>query len=238
MKFYKEVETYFLETRGRLFGMSSYNLVSPKEIQGIRKWEISGIPLKVIKEAIEESLRRFLDNYPHRRDDPPSLLYCQPTVLKKWKEYKEASIGGRVRKETGKPSAESIAGLIKQNIKILENSKSGLIYIANEPGLKKIISVIDEQKLILAKLDTVSAAKELSSALLTEYIDTAKMKIMAAIFKNLSFEKSRVILKSIKNEMREYIYKMTREAYRDTRNIIFEDKILEITGLSKIQTLK
>jgi hypothetical protein len=238
MKFYKEVETYFLETRGRLFGLSSYNLLSPKEIQAIRKWQISGIPLKVIKEAVGESLRRFLDNYPHRRDDPPSLLYCQPTVLKIWKEYKEASIGGRVRKETGKPSVENLAGLIKQNIKILENSKSRLIHIANEPGLKAITSVIDSQRAILEKLISDNADEELSSALLSECVDNIRMEIMTDIRRNLSYEKSKIILKVIKSEISDYAYKMTREAYRGTRNIIFEDKILEITGLSKIKTQK
>jgi hypothetical protein len=238
MKFYKEVETYFLETRGRFFGLSSYNLLSPKEIQAIRKWEISGIPLKVIKEAVEESLRRFLGNYPHRRDDPPNLLYCQPTVLKIWKEYKEASIGGRVRNETNKINVENLADLIKYNIKILENSKSGLIHLANEPGLKAIVSVIDARKAMLEKLISGSPDNELPSALLAEYFDDIKTEIMAAILKNLSFTKSKAILKLIKNEIRDYSYKMTSEAYRETRNIIFEDKILEITGLSKIKTLK
>jgi len=238
MKFYKEVETYFLETRGRLFGLSSYNLLSPKEIQAIRKWEISGIPLKVIKEAVEESLRRFLDNYPHRRDEPPSLLYCQPTVLKIWKEYKEAAIGGRVLKETKKPSVENLVSLIKLNMKILENSKAGLIHIADEPGLKAITSVIDAQKATLEKLISGKADKGLTSALFIECLDNIRTEIIAAILRNLSFKKSKAILKAIKSEMREYIYKMTSEAYRGTRNIIFEDRILEITGLSKMKTLK
>jgi len=238
MKFYKDVETYFLEMRGRLFGLSSYNLLSPKEIQAIRKWEISGIPLKVIKEAVEESLHRFIGNYPHRQDDPPSLLYCQPAVLKIWKEYKEASIGERVRKETRKPSVKNLTDLIEHNIKILENSKAGLIHIANEPGFKAIISVIDAQKAILEKLILCSAGKELSSALLAECVDNIRMEIMTVIRRNLSYEKSKIILKVIKSEISDYAYKMTREAYRGTRNIIFEDKILEITGLSKIKTLK
>jgi hypothetical protein len=238
MKFYKEVETYFLETRGGLFGPSSYNLLSPKEIQAIRKWEISGIPLKVINEGVEESLRRFLDNYPHRRDEPPSLLYCQPTILKVWKEYKEASIGGRAPKETGKPNVENFVDLIEHNIKILENSKASLIHIANESGLKSITSVIDTQKALLEKLISGDADKGLTSALLIECLDNIRTEIMAAILRNLSFRKSKAILKAIKNEMREYIYKMTSEAYRGTRDIIFEDKILEITGLSKMKTLK
>lgn len=238
MKFYKEVETFFLETRGRLFGISSYNLISPKEIQAIRKWELSGIPRKIINEGIEESLRRFLDNYPHRRDEPPSLLYCQPTIVKLWKNYKEASVGGRIVKKTHETDTNALKSIIDHNIKVLENSGTNLTSIVKESRIKSILDAINKQKSLLEKLSSSEDIKNLTSIRLNEILEKIKTEISAAVSRNLSYTKAKEILKSIQDEMRDYILKMTGSAYRETRNIIFEDKILEITGLSKIKTIK
>lgn len=238
MKFYKEVETFFLETRGRLFGMSSYNLISPKEIQAIRKWELSGIPLKVINEGIEESLRRFLENYPHRRDEPPSLLYCQPTIVKLWKSHKEASVGGRAVKKASETDIKALKSIIDHNIKILENSGTNLTLIVKESRIKNISDVIDKQKSLLEKLDSSEDVKNLTTIQLNEILDKIKAEISAAVSQNLPYRKAKEIVKSIQDEMRDYLLKMTGSAYRETRNIIFEDKILEITGLSKIKNMK
>jgi hypothetical protein len=233
MKFYKEVETYFLETRGKLFGLSSYNLLSPKEIQAIKKWETLGIPLKVIEEAIETSLKKFLLNYPSRRDDPPSLLYCQRVLLTMWKEYKNASVGGKAESRELKNDRENLEFILKFNISSLEGSKPALTRIIDENRFQEMLYSLDSAKKSLEKrYDLISNGEE-NATTLSEAIEEIKTGLLQNLKQNVSFEALKNILQEIKKEIGDY--KMSKSVYRDTRNIIFDDKLLDSAGLSKIR---
>lgn len=233
MKFYKEVETYFLETRGRLFGLSSYNLISPKDIQAIKKWESSGIPLKIINEGIETSLKKYLLNYPYRRDDPPSLLYCQAAIFKLWRDYKEASIGKKAdtNKETDNP--DYLNKIIEFNLNILRESRNKIDKIIPMEKSNNLISIIDETITILNENQKSIGKTMLISQKIKNILEEFRTSFVLEMKKNLPYSSIKAVLKETKNELKEY--KMSPGIYRNSRNIILEDKIFDSAGLSDIK---
>lgn len=231
MKFYKEIENYFLEARGKLFGLSSYNLLSPKEIQAIKKMENSGISITVIKEAIDVSLKKFLNNYPTRRDDPPSLLYCQPVIFKMWKEYRNSTIGGKNESGISNDDSKRMLSILRNNLDILEKSKSELFKVVDKERWQIVSEAIKSAiECLKTKIEMISAGEE-NTVSIEDTIEKIRSELIYNIRKSVSFGTIKKIMKETKNEIREY--KMQKSVYRETRNIIIDDKLLDLAGLSK-----
>jgi len=238
MNFYKAVEEYFLLRRGRLYGMSSYNLLSPKEIHLIKEWEELGIPIKVIKNGIDESLKRFLDNYPSRRDEPPGLMYCKPTVLKYWRRYKEVKVGDKdsVRDEMEVPS--SAYAMLSPLVDALEIYLQNKLEKVDDSTRVRIEKAINETKATLEKMIDEYERKALTSAIINDIgneLINRRSIIIKEISSALSLGSVKSIMRKVHYEIGSHRHRMERSSYRETRRELFNDMILREFGLPELK---
>lgn len=75
-----EVEQHFLARRGKGFS------VSPADLAEIKKMVIDGIPLDIIRAAIDKSFAEYKPK--HARDEIRSVVYCIPRCYSEWERSK------------------------------------------------------------------------------------------------------------------------------------------------------
>jgi hypothetical protein len=223
MSFYKEIENYFLQLRGRLFGLSSYNLLSPKEIHLIKEWKQNDVPMKVIKSGIEESLKRYLENYPSRRDEPPSLLYCKPTISKHFRRLKETRVGARkVSATSGEPATDYHQNLISRLTTAIIRIKEELTL----PEKRAILKAMETSLKLLQELKASPSGKEELNGKHQEMKPVMEI-LEAELFKLTPFTIKKRFVREVSREIREYRTKMKPDAYRETRNTLVSDYLRE-----------
>ena len=112
-KYFTEIEEYF--SRKKAFP----TLLSVKEWFLVKSWYEEGIPLSLIKGAIDTIARRkdFGEKY-------MSLSYCKNEVLREWKDYKKAMVStacSGVEETKFEIGAAQINAHLEELIRVLEN---------------------------------------------------------------------------------------------------------------------
>ncbi|MBN2134279.1 MAG: hypothetical protein JW737_00975 [Acidobacteria bacterium] len=228
MDFYKEVENYFLQARGRYFGIHSYNLLSPSEIKAIKELENRGVAMKTITLGIDESLKRFRMNYPDRIEDPPGLLYCKPTILKHHRRITKAAVGKAPDKPTKKepvtiPTHEKVSLIIGKSIKEVERS----------PLFRNKAEIIDIINNLATKYKEISSEEKPDEELWEKNLENFITEISC----KLSWGIKKFVLMEISEMVGKYKTKMNRDTFIETRNAIYYEKILEILQLNELDNL-
>lgn len=226
MTYYKEIENYFLQIRGKIFGESSYNLLSPKEISLIKEWKETGTPLKVVKNGIEESLKRFFVNNPNKRNEPPSLLYCKPTVKKHYRRYKETNVGSKSDsvKESLLPEKN-----MNHTEKLQSLKKMEIILNISDNDKIKVFDQIDNLIGSLSQIpDDLSDDPEIEENILI---------LIELLLPHIPLTKIKSRLSSFKTEIAKYKAKMTKEKYRETRIMIIHEFCLEYFNITNLKGL-
>ncbi len=209
MEYFKSVEEYFLETRGKLFGIHSSNLLSPREIAQIERWHSKSIPLEIVRTGIKESLECFLSSHPTRKDDPPNIMYCNPTVLKhNRKRLKGSADVSHSRKKKAPIPALNDS---RRDESIFRNAVHSL-QKEDSSYRKKIIPYLEK---ILADPERFKNKAQVSRELCDELFNLTPLTIL----KNA--------LRDINNDISSYRTKMDIDSYRETRKALIIDFLFE-----------
>ena len=110
MKLAREVESYFLQKRGKGFA------VSPSDFQEIKKMIADGVPLSIIKVSIDRCFAEYKPK--HKHDEIRSITYCIPRCYDEWmKSQKTEPVTDAV------PHVSVALGSLRKNKLQLANEK-------------------------------------------------------------------------------------------------------------------
>jgi len=101
--YYAAVERHFVGLRG------SPLFVSPREWQLIHRWREERIPLRVVKQGLDQCFSRSTPRRPVRR-----LSYCRPTVEATYRRFREAVAGLPQEKPGGVGEANEVGDYLGQ----------------------------------------------------------------------------------------------------------------------------
>jgi len=68
-------------------------ILSPKNWLVAEKWEQMGIPLHIVCNGIKKACRQFRSSHKEGVERLDFLTYCEPEILRLWKEYRKALLG-------------------------------------------------------------------------------------------------------------------------------------------------
>lgn len=104
MKQCSEIENYFCQKRGIGFN------VNPTDFEDIKSVLVDGIPIEVIKQAIDHSFREYKSK--HKRDAIRTFSYCTPRIYQEWEIWKSRQSGIPIRghPKGGRANGEDITG--------------------------------------------------------------------------------------------------------------------------------
>jgi len=86
-EYFQQIETRFAQLRGTPL------LLSPSDVQLVDQWWESGIPLRIVLDAIEEVFRRRQEAPAPRTRPVLSLRYCRHAVEAAFADWREARLG-------------------------------------------------------------------------------------------------------------------------------------------------
>ena len=173
--YFLAIEDHFVRLRGAPL------LLSPADWQAARRWHRQGIPIELVRRAIEEVFARRRERGAKGRIS--SLRYCAPAVEAAWVEHSElAAPGGRVAPETFDAGARlrALAAALPADLAAAAALRSELAGLAaaggaglDPQGIEERLAEIDRQGLDAALAGL--AAEE------REALDTAVEKAIGAI---------------------------------------------------------
>jgi len=91
--FLRVVEQTFLTLKG------SGLMLSPKDLERVRGWERSGVPVQVVCSALVESFQSFVRAHGPTAVPPRSLAYCAPAVEEAIAAWRSRMVGRNVPEE-------------------------------------------------------------------------------------------------------------------------------------------
>ena len=136
--YYAAVEKHFVALRG------SPLFISPREWQLIDRWRQQQIPLRVVKQGLDQAFERSKPNRPIRR-----LSYCRQTVEANYRRFREAVAGS--------PSVEERDGTDPTDVQAyLARLKGELARAAEKAGAASppLVDAIDDA---VSRLDALAS---------------------------------------------------------------------------------
>ena len=97
-----KIEEYF--SRYRRQGI----ILSPKNWLIAERWERMGIPIDIVCKGIKETCRRFRSTHREGEERIDILSYCEPEIMRLWKDKKKALLGAPMEENEDKGRPEVI----------------------------------------------------------------------------------------------------------------------------------
>ena len=221
--YFTEVEEHFARKRGK--GL----LVSPLDWCLIELWRDSGIPLHIVLRGIERS---FESVQKRQKRAPNTLFYCHQAILEAFEEYNQAMLG--TSPEAGEAGTASVSSgdpsqleAVMQYLQELENSLK-----ANSGGVFQRSS----GRVAALKSELLSAQ---SADLRALDRDLAQIGVMLAeaLKEEMSSEKVKELRGEVRQEMKIYRKRLSKEMYGRLENTYLNRKVLAFHGLPEFSLL-
>lgn len=221
--YFTEIEEHFVRKRGKNL------LISPLDWCLIELWRDEGIPLHVVLRGIDRS---FDSAEKRQKKRPRSLFYCHPAILEAYEEYREAMVGAQNEPESSEPSVRGQTRFdgqtVVDHLKRLEEdleSRSG-------EAFERCRSRLEALRLEIAS----------STRLNPEQIDRDLGEISSSLAESLESEMGaeelKELRKQVKDEMKIYRRRLSKEMYVRLETNYLTRKILAAHGLPEFSLLE
>jgi len=217
--YFTEIEEYFIQRRGRNL------LVSPLDWCLIEFWKENGIPLHIVLRGIDQS---FESTTAKGKRAPTSLHYCHPAIMEAFDAYRESQVGGHESAE-GEGTVDR-GDLPKEKVLLhLTGLADALFECPNvacrQAGerIRALAREVDEREIDWGRLDRELGA--VASALarqLEEEIDPEDLRELRG---------------ALKQELKGYRKRLSKETYQRISSRHLERKILERYRLPEFSLL-
>jgi hypothetical protein len=180
--YFLAIEDHFVRLRGAPL------LLSPADWQAARRWHRQGIPIELVRRAIEEVFARRRERGAKGRIS--SLRYCAPAVEAAWVEHSElAAPGGRVAPEVFDAAARlsALAAALPADLAGAAALRAELATLAAEggsgldpQGVEERLAEIDRQVLEAALAGLAAAEREALDAAVEKALGAISGRLAAA----------------------------------------------------------
>lgn len=197
-------------------------ILSPQNWLIAERWEQMGIPIHIVCKGIKNTCRKFRSTHLEGEERIDMLTYCEPEILKLWKDYRKNFIGrpnAKREDETGVKTAQhSLSDTIRNR---LESIKQDLRYEAVRSGVwgdlkakalaqidwSNEMNIIEKEYCQNDQIDIESLERKLSDLDKT-YLNT--------IFQFLSKEQKVDLTKEVEEELSSYKKQMDKDSFKQT----------------------
>lgn len=229
-----KIEEYF--SRYRRHG----TILSPQNWLIAERWEQMGIPINVVCKGIKKTCRQFRSTHKEGEERIDILNYCEPEILRLWKDYRKALLGAPETKAdaaTGDSNEQDqVAEIVRKRLKAIREDLTGAVMPDDPWGDLKAkaltlldwsgaLDLIERDYFREEQVDIDSIEKGLSN-LDRSYIG----KLLQFIPK----EQIDVLAKEAEEELLPYKEQMDRETYTQTLEISIESFLRERLNLRRI----
>lgn len=218
--YFTEVEEYFVRKRGKNL------LVSPLDWCLIELWRDSGIPLHIVLRGIERS---FDTAESRQKRSPNTLFYCHPAILEAFDEYNQAMIGAsRESQEESAPDGDpSQVEAVLGHLQELEN------------GLKAHPHEVAQRfgERVAALRSEASSSGSVDYRELDRDLAQTGVALSESLQKEMGSEKLQELRSEVKQEMKIYRKRLSREMYQRLEKNYLDRKILALYGLPEFSLL-
>lgn len=195
--YFLAIEDHFVRLRGAPL------LLSPADWQAARRWHRQGIPIELVRRAIEEVFARRRERGAKGRIS--SLRYCAPAVEAAWVEHSElAAPGGRVAPEAFDAAARlsALAAALPADLEGAAALRADLAALAAEggagldpQGVEERLAEIDRQALEAALAGLAAAEREALDAAVEKALGAISARLASAEIERARERLSRQVLR-------------------------------------------
>jgi len=223
----EKIEEYFFKYRRH------GTILSPQNWLIAERWEQMGIPINIVCKGIKEACRKFRSTHQEGEERIDMLTYCEPEILRLWKDYKKALLGSPADGPKGLSAVNDEQQKVSEMIRTrLESIRQNLCEEAKESGsrgdlkLKALAGIdwsseldaIDRENCEGDSIDIDAVEKRLS-ALDRAFVD--------ALLQLLSKEKKADWTREIEERLSAYKNQMDENSYRETVEMGMEGLLRE-----------
>jgi hypothetical protein len=229
-----KIEEYFFKYRRH------GTILSPQNWLIAERWEQMGIPIHIVGKGIKEACRKFRSTHQEGEERIDMLTYCEPEILRLWKDYKKALIGSPENGTKGLSSMDNgqkpISEMIRKRIESIrkdlcaeakESGSCGDIKVKALAGIdwSSELDAIDRENCKGDSIDIDAVERRLS------VLDRA---FMDALLQLLSKEKKADWTMEIEDRLSAYKNQMDEDSYRETIEMGIESLLRERLNVRRI----
>jgi len=223
-KYYSEIEEYLGRKRGYPV------ILTVKEWYIAKEWFDEGIPISVVKEAIDSVSRRK-----DMQNERISLAYCSNEVLRKWKDYKSIFSSKALRESDDKDKIEvderyvvnHIDGLI-ENIEAIINNLSEKEEVLKVVFGKILISLRKMRNKYLGKAVKANTLEKLEQSLVR-----LESRMINSLVDNLPADILDKLLKESKEAILKYERALSDISYRKALETFVRKRLFDQFGIKR-----
>ena len=99
-------------------------ILSPQNWLIAERWEQMGIPIHIVCKGIKNTCRKFRSTHTEGEERIDMLTYCEPEILRLWKDFRKNLLGDPKTHKKGKrhinSEQQSFSDIKKTGLKILK----------------------------------------------------------------------------------------------------------------------
>ncbi len=219
--YFTEVEEYFVRKRGKNL------LVSPLDWCLIELWRDSGIPLHIVLRGIERS---FESAQSKQKRSPNTLFYCHPAILEAFDEYNQAMIGASQESREEETGPDGDPFQVEAVLKFLQELENALKAHPSEVAQRS-------SERVAALRAEVSSVQSVDYRELDRDLAQTGVALSESLQKEMGSERLKELRAEVKQEMKIYRKRLSKEMYQRLGKNYLDRKILSLQGLPEFSLL-
>jgi len=218
--YFSEVEEYFVRKRGKTL------LVSPLDWSLIETWRDQGIPLHIVLRGIDRSFENVKKS--GRKTPPTTLSYCHGAVMEAYQEYQDSRIG-----KSPDPGESLVLSEQEKSeiLGMLEDFNRALQDVPRSPEIESTISRMKELS------SDFREAEDWHPAELERELAAVSDSLARILKDDLDEEVLRNLEKEIKNSLKIYKKRVSKDVYEQLYEKQFRQRILDLFGLPEFSLM-
>ena len=96
-------------------------ILSPQNWLIAERWEKMGIPINIVCKGIKKTCRQFRSAHKTGQDKICLLTYCEPEILRLWKDYRKALLGAPDDNKEDKVDQPRLPDIIRKRLETIRN---------------------------------------------------------------------------------------------------------------------
>lgn len=216
-------------------------ILSPQNWLVAEKWENMGIPIHIVCKGIEKACKKFRSTHKEGYERIDILIYCEPEILRLWKEFKRVNLGAhetKIKNDKNKSdNCLQLKSVLIKRIKLIREFITGMLENRN--------NYIDLINMALSKINWSNELDSIEKEEINKddnpdidiierrlnQLDNAFIKELLSVIPDMLKDE---LYQTTNNELSAYKKQMNKEVYDQTFELARENKLREIMKLRKI----